>query len=553
MLRIPYPIAFARMAHQRVEVAARQVLRFLSPFTALFLLAMTSGCSQPAESVTPTDALTVQTQTGLLHGKLEGNSRVFLGIPYAASPAGEMRWRAPLPALEWEGLREAAEFGPSCMQAAKNRNNPQSEDCLFLNVWAPAASPEKLRPVLVWIHGGGFTVGSGSIPMLNGLRLSEAGDIVVVNFNYRLGALGFYASPALDAESSLHSSGAFGLLDQVAALQWVRDNISAFRDDPTQVTLGGYSAGAMSVCYHLASPKSRGLFKRAIIQSGVCNRETPSLHQYEESWAGFAADLGCDDTADALACLRSKDPQEVMKAAKSAGDPKPGGMMFQDMPVEWRQPPAIDGDFLTEPAAAALEKKGLPIAEAIVGATANEGAEFPGDFVPTDEQGYIDALTRRYGSRVSQVAQQYPLSAYASPKEALGRVVGDELFYCQALFTAERLRNAGVKVFLYRFERPLQNLRERFGDEAFHTSDQPYLFGNDYLNAELLPTDRSYGESVMKYWTRFIRSGDTNAKGEPVWPDFGQSAFMTFGEELKPGTDFGGAECEFWRTFSAAQ
>ena len=280
--------------------------------TALMLVALLAGCARAATAAidVPVDPGVAQTKAGALRGTVAADHRYFAGIPYAAPPVGPLRWQPPAPMPSWTGFRDATRPGPRCIQDVSNDVDGRrtSEDCLTLNVWTPPPSDEP-RPVMVWIHGGSFINGSGDI--YNARRLASRGDIVVVTINYRLGALGFLAHPALGPAGDV---GNYGLADQQAALRWVHDNIAGFGGDPDKVTIAGESAGGMSVCDHLVAPGSEGLFSAAIIQSGPCQAQY-DLPAAERASLQYAAEAGCGDPATAAQCLRALPPDTLQKAA----------------------------------------------------------------------------------------------------------------------------------------------------------------------------------------------------------------------------------------------
>jgi len=505
-----------------------------------------SGCQENVADRAPQPGIEVMTDKGLVRGIVKGESRVFLGMPYAAPPVGERRWRPPSPTVKWTGVRDAQNRGATCTQGEGGRGGIGSEDCLVINVWAPRKASLQPLPVFVWIHGGGFVVGSSNIPMLDGQHLSEAGNIVVVSFNYRLGLLGFLALAELSAESPSNSSGAYGFFDQLAALQWVKRNIASFGGDPSEVTLGGNSAGAMSVCNHLASAASRGLFQRAIIHSGSCMPPTPALEDYEKQGNQVVAKVGCDGDADVLACMRRQDAQRVMDAFE-VENPSPGGVLFQQAGIVWEIPPTVDKAFLDQPVEQSFAAGDVAKVPVIIGANENEGGLLVyGQPAPDGAKGYNAALNRRYGSRAQDVLRQYPLEDFDSPVEALAKIVSDELFLCPTKRTAEYLRQAGLDVFLYKFEQPLEKLGDPW-TTAFHTSEIPFVFGNAHFFTELGQADLDYSAKVMPYWLRFITTGDPNSEGVTPWPDYKSDSHLVFGEPIRAGNDFGNEKCEFWK------
>jgi len=511
-------------------------------------MAILSGCQEYEVDSAAQPGIEILTDKGPIRGGIRGDTRVFLGIPYAAPPLGTNRWRAPAPVVAWTEVRDASVPGPSCMQKGGGRVGPVSEDCLLINVWTPNQASEKPLPVFVWIHGGGFEVGSSNNPMLNGQNLSEAGNIVVVSLNYRLGTLGFLALADLSAESSSKSSGAYGFLDQVAALQWIKGNIASFNGDPSNITLGGNSAGAMSVCFHLVSDASRGLFQRAIMQSGICTRPTPDLDEYVKQGTKTIAEVGCAGDTDTVNCLRAQDAQLLMDAA-ALNNTYPGGDLFQPAGTIWELPPTVDNEFLDQPVVRSMASGEMAKVPVIIGANNDEGGFFIyGETVPDDAQGYREALNRRYGPRAQDVLGQYPLDDFDSPVQALAEVLGDELFLCPTLHTAQFLRQAGSDVYLYKFERSLALLGDPWS-RAFHTAEIPFVFGNAHFFTELGQADLDYSAKVMPYWLRFIVSGDPNSDDVMQWPAYESDSHLVFAEPMRVAQNFGGPNCAFWKAY----
>jgi len=499
-----------------------------------------SGCQKNSVDEAVQPGIEVLTDKGLIRGTIKGDTRVFLGIPYAVPPLGERRWQPPESLAGWTGVQEAHSQGPICTQGpGGGAAGAGVEDCLVVNVWAP---------VFVWIHGGGFVVGSSNNPMLDGQRLSAAGNIIVVNFNYRLGLLGFLALAELSAESPSNSSGAYGFLDQIAALQWVQRNIAAFGGDPSKVTLGGNSAGAMSVCYHLVSAASRGLFQRAILQSGSCTRPTPALDDYAKQGTQVVANVDCDGEAVIPDCMRGRDAQRLMDAFYQE-NAYPGGELFQQPGSVWELPPTVDHVFIKQPVMRSMLAGDVAKIPVIIGANRNEGGFFVyGQPAPEDAEAYSSAINRRYGSRAPAVLREYPLDDFNNSTEALAKVAGDEIFLCPTLHTAQYLRQAGLDVFLYEFEQPLEKLGEPW-TSAFHTSEIPFVFGNPHFFTELGPEDLAYSAKVMPYWLRFIATGDPNMDGDTQWPEYDSDSHLVFAEPIRIGKNFGGQKCEFWQQY----
>ena len=501
---------------------------------ALALIA-THGCagapSGTAAAVRP--GTPVQISAGLISGipASRPGVRAYLGIPYAQPPLGELRWRAPRGLVgRWSSRRVADRFGPSCMQGPNTPFGPWtaeflllgpvSENCLFLNVWTAARAQER-RPVLVYIYGGGFSSGSGDVPVYDGAPLAEKG-LVVVNMNYRVGALGFLAHPELTAESG--ASGNYGLLDQVAALEWVRENIAAFGGDPARVTIAGQSAGAMSVYLLTASPMAKGLFHRAVIESGP---------------GGLAA-MGVP-TGSGTAKARADAEAEGTRYANSLGARNLAALRrlpassFVGGGAGIRFGPVIDGRLLTENPAetfAAGRQNDVPT---ITGLNADEGSASPTYGRMTAEQ-FRQQATQRWGERAPRFLAAYPSETDADARRAQvesGRDAG--VAGVQRLLT-ERAATARTPSYAYFFDRAIPwPDRPEFG--AFHTSEVPYVFGTlDRLKRPWTDVDRTLSQTVMGYWVNFAATGDPNGSGLPPWPAFTpqQPVLLRLGERIEP-------------------
>jgi para-nitrobenzyl esterase len=495
----------------------------------------------------------VVTTNGPVVGVTTPQLREFLGIPYAAPPVGPRRWRPPDQAAPWTTPRDSSHFGPHCPQGPSAFGTAStSEDCLYLNVYTPPARHGHLRrglPVMVWIHGGALTIGESDD--FDPTRLVTDGDVIVVTINYRLGALGFLAHPALSAESQYDGSGNYGLMDQQLALQWVRDNIGAFGGNPHRVTIFGESAGGLSVHAHLASPLAAGLFDRAIAQSGAYALTQPPLAAAEAFGSQFAAAVGCADLNTAAACLRTK-PVESLIAA--------GG-------TNWV--PNIDGDVLPRSILDVLTSGDFNRVPVIEGTTADEwrlqvalffdllGGPLQADFF--DEAiGLTLGIFGLPSSAVPDIIQTYPLSAYPSPDLALGAVGTDAIFACPAL-RASRLLADHVRTFGYEFndtQAPqifLPPVSYPYG--AYHASELQYLFDvSTPLHPEpaLLPdpAQQALARDMVTYWTEFAKHGSPIAHETPRWPIFrGRSELVQSlaPQAVAPIDDFAAEHhCQFW-------
>jgi para-nitrobenzyl esterase len=479
---------------------------------ALLVCVAGTPCASHARAADP--ATEVRTLSGPVAGTTETGVRVYRGIPFAAAPVGDLRWKAPEPPRPWTEVRNCTEFGPACPQPPRMKVGTTGEDCLYLNVWTAAPGAGAKRPVMVWIHGGAFMSGSGSLPAYDGTALARKG-VVLVTFNYRLGAFGFLSHPALDAESPLKTSGNYGLLDQVFALGWVRDNIAAFGGDPDNVTIFGESAGAVSVTYLMTSPMAKGLFHRAIAQSGgpfgladMRPREdarTRALRSGER----FSASLGHPGAgADALAALRSKSPEEILAAsAKTPSHLKSSGIRFM---------PVVDGVVLPEhPARVFLDGRQADV-PVLTGSNGNEGTIF---YEPFTQREYEAWVTGVFGHEASKILSIFPARSDGDVPNAFDRLVTCAAFAAPARFVAACAFRRGRKAFLYRMtRRPPTPSGRKYG--AFHGVEIPYVFGSLQRGKGFTDADASLSNAMMDYWVSFARSGDPNTWGRPAWSGY---------------------------------
>lgn len=496
-------------------------LVFAVSAVAVFLLASTAvGCSGGFEEV----ELTSGPVTGAKERVQDREIWIFKGIPYAAPPVGDLRWRPPQQVAAWTEPRACLEYGPSCPQSGSAGPfsleslsvGRTSEDCLYLNVWTPAESADDRLPVMVWIHGGAFETGSGSMGVYDGRNLAARG-VVVVTINYRLGPFGFLAHPALSAESEQGASGNYGLLDQIQALTWVRDNIAAFGGDPQRVTVFGESAGAISILHLMVSPLAGGLFQRALPQSGILLDEgfgvstARTLKQAEAEGREYAASLGIDEGDDVLARMRAKTPEELLAAADRISAQAP----LVEQGLVWT--PVADGHVLTElPSALWAQGKQLAV-PLLIGSNADEGNAFlSGLQVPAEK--YEETMQHIFGDYADEALALYPMGSGADTLTPLSRMLTEIGFASTARFAAAQVSSGGTPAFLYQFTRvPLKNLNPL---GAFHAVEIPYVFGNLDMFAGLgriEDADRRLSDEIMGYWTRFAASGDPNGGGAPEW------------------------------------
>jgi para-nitrobenzyl esterase len=486
---------------------------------------------------------------GTVQGDLVGGTRRFLAIPYAKPPVGDRRWKAPEPAEPWTGTRHSTSFGSPCPQAANIQTAASNnEDCLFANVWAPNPAPQK-APVMVWIHGGGNFAGSAgdNVPLTNhrwydGQEFARRHGIVLVSFNYRLGVMGFFSHPDLAGEGS--PLGNQGLLDQRRLFQWVHDNIAAFGGDPGNVMIFGESAGSADVCYHIASPGSRGLFQRAASESGGCTAAgglDRTAEQAAPSMRDFARKLGCDGAPDVLACLRAKPVADILQG---------GGMMgavTEDGP---------DGVLPVRPRTA-FERGDVAKVPYIIGANNEEGKLFDLGGSVADATAYRQALQQRYPGFADQVEALYPASRFGgSYKAAMDTVVGDSMMVCGTQETARIAARAGLPVYSYTFDIPWNFIAGITSSllGATHASEISHVFGTP-MNADA--QSKATSDAMNAYWSSLAATGDPNYRGAPVtWPKFapdqnGHYQVIQFAKRITVVPDFKKTECDFWTSHSS--
>ncbi len=465
----------------------------------------------------------VELQSGPITGVEEEGIWSFKGVPYAAPPVGDLRWKPPQPVTPWTEPRACTSFGPACPQEGAGELfyldvGPTSEDCLYLNVWSPAESADERLPVMVWIHGGSFVSGAGSMAVYGGQELAKRG-VLVVTINYRLGPLGFLAHPALSTESPQGVSGNYGLLDQIAALRWVQQSIAAFGGDPANVTVFGESAGAISILDLLVSPLAEGLFQRAAVQSGILLdagfgvSTNSTLAQAEQAGVKFAEGLGADASGDAAGQLRALSADALVAAAGQAES-------LMDAGLSWK--PVADGYVLPDlPSRLWLAGKQMKV-PLLIGSNKDEGNAFLAGLTipPTEYEAYMNKI---FGPYTEEALTLYPVEQPEDVMPALSRMLTEVGFASTARFAARAMSAAtatgGPSAFLYEFTRvPLGN---PLG--AFHAVEIPYVFGNAGLFTslgKLEPADYDLSSTIMGYWTRFAATGDPNGDEAPLWPPY---------------------------------
>jgi len=456
-------------------------------------------------------AAPVRTEAGAFSGVRQGAVSVFKGVPYAAPPIGDLRWRAPQAAVRWTGVRKADAFAPACMQkgvSMPGETPPKiSEDCLYLNIWTPRARKDAGLPVIVWIHGGGWTNGSASMPLYRGDRLAAKGA-VVVTVGYRLGPLGFLAHPELSREAGRSGSGDYGLMDQIAALNWVRRNIAAFGGDPGRVTIAGQSAGAMAVSALMASPQARGLFQRAIAQSGGLFEPLQLAPSYrlpnaEKDGVAYAASLG----ADSIAALRRLPAERLLEGpANMVSHPVIGTEVLPLSPYE---------------AFAAGVQSDVPL---LLGSNAEEARSLV-DLRPVKAASFSADIARSFGELPPPLLDAYPHATDEEARQARADFERDLRFGWDMWAWARLQAQTGkAPLFAYRFTRrppfPAGSPYEGWG--ASHFAELWYM--SDHLDQDpawgWTQADRALADHMSRYWVNFARSGDPNGPGLPAWPAF---------------------------------
>jgi para-nitrobenzyl esterase len=465
----------------------------------------------------------VMTEYGLVQGVADTGLTIYRGIPFAAPPVGDLRWRAPQPAAKWDGVRLADKFAPDPYQGDGKGN--VSEDCLYLNVWTPAKSPAEKVPVLVWIYGGGFSFGSTSTPVHDGEHLARKG-VVLVSINYRVGPFGFLAHPELSAESPHRASGNYGLQDMIAGLQWVKKNIAAFGGDPDRVTIFGESAGGIAVSELCASPLAHGLFQGAISQSGgsfgpprATTYPGENMHllaDAEQAGAAFAKRSG----VDSIAALRRL-PPEKLPAGFGSG-------------AAW---PIIDGWVIPADQHQLYEAGKYNDVAILVGYNSDEGLSFSREKTPDE---FIAATQKRYGPFADKLLAAYPVGKTAVPKTARD-LMRDAAFGWHTWSWARLQTTSGKsKVFSYYFDQhPEHPAGSPEADHGMaHGMDVPYVFQTlDPKDPKLTDGDRAISDTVSTYWTNFAKRGDPNGPGVPPWPEYTEKSHqvMYFHDTAFPG------------------
>jgi para-nitrobenzyl esterase len=487
-------------------------------------LAVAGGCLAMAAGPD-----SIKVEGGLIAGTSANGVRAFKGVPFAAPPVGELRWKPPQPVVAWTGVKRADATGPRCEQTPYATTSvfyepPEttSEDCLYLNVWT-AANPGDKRPVMVWMYGGALVRGSGAVPTYDGTSLAKKG-VVVVTINYRLGVFGYFAHPALTAESPNHSSGNYGALDEVAALKWVQRNIAAFGGDPGRVTIFGESAGSWSVNVMMATPLAKGLFHRAIGESGGRFTRGVRLAAAEQAGVTFARNLG----AESLPALRALPADKLLAAT---------GFRTAENIDGWVLPDDVRNLF------AQGKHNKVPV---IVGSNGNESTTLGGaNGVPKTMDEYRTRIRTQYGEMASEFDAAYPVKSEADIAEAILGSARDTTFTWQMREWARLNTAAGSKAYLYQFTHVDPIPTKGLG--AYHTAEIEYVFNNLWRDWSYTDIDRRVADTMSNYWVNFATTGDPNGAGLTRWPTYDSKAeaYLELGDNptvrnhlLAPQLDF---------------
>jgi len=491
---------------------------------AVAAVLVTGGLAAPAagdpargDVVGSRHAPVVRTADGSLRGVSIGGADGFLGVPYAAPPIKELRFRPPRPPARWDGVRDATRQAPACLQfqpTGVREDQAVSEDCLYLDVYRPrGARPGERLPVLVWYHGGGWTQGAGVL--YGGQTMAALTNSIVVSINYRLGALGFLALAQLDAENPDLGSGNYGTLDQVQALKWTRRTIAAFGGDAGRVTIYGQSAGAGAVCTLLTSPLSAGLFARAVIQSLPCGAVTQPLAQAQQTGQNYARAAGCTDPATVVGCLRNAWAPNLIAAEQQVlvrGEVYGTGVLPENSATalaagRWNRVPVMIGNTRSEGKLFIINRPNLTAAQ------------------------YVEQIRTTYGANADAVLARYRLADYPAPFYALAAVVTDSGIACGVNGTADLLAPL-TRTYRYEFNDPTSPTLYGFQPPGVdmsnaHSAELAYLFDFTLGDRPLTATQRRLSRQMMQYWAAFARNGDPNVAGQPTWPQFTRTTHQT--------------------------
>jgi para-nitrobenzyl esterase len=544
-----YNLAYPIPKQSHKSAGEPNMMHAMTPFLGVVILLGQTGESSKQQAANKATAriptAEIRIDSGPIRGLTIGDKKdvqAYEGIPYAAPPVGERRWKAPEPVSNWQAVRDCFEFGAACPQKTPPLfasipemaiNAPLSEDCLFLNVWTPVERKSEKLPVLYWIHGGGFVMGAASQPLYDGEELARLG-CVVISVNYRLGLFGFLAHPELSKESKDHVSGNYGLLDQIEGLRWVQRNIAMFGGDPGRVTIFGVSAGAMSVLSLMVAPQAKGLFQGAIVQSAAgmnlarLREERSGQESAEQAGRRYIAACGLPEPADARQ-MRQLDTKTILQS--SPGEPSPGGPL-QLKPLTLKLGPIVDGAVIPDNPDrlfAARREHQVPM---IIGNTKDEMAVFLlTTKMPADEAAYKAKLKEDFGDLGDAFAVAYPASNTKEIRAGAIQLTSDLSFVSETRRIARAHSAAGQTTFRYQFSRGTKKgFLQALG--AHHGAELAYLFQRPSSpnDPAQMPTSRTLGH----YWINFAATGDPNGQGLPSWPAYrpGEEETLDFAETV---------------------
>jgi carboxylesterase type B len=515
----------------KLSPSTKNTLRLLA--VAVLSLAGARAESDPAANPV------VQTSAGAVAGA-GGAIQAFKGIPYAAPPVGSLRWRPPLPPTPWSGVRDATRFGDDCMQTPYVISSGQkaSEDCLTLSIWTAAHERNTRRPVMVFVYGGAFVGGSSAYPLYDGAKLAAAG-VVVVGFNYRVGIFGFLAHPLLSAESPRHTSGNYGLLDQIAALEWVKANIAAFGGDPRRVTVFGESAGAVSIAALMTSPLAKNRFEQAILQSPTMP-PLAGLAAAEQRGAAVGADLGA---------LRRLDAERLLAHNGDFFPPSSHNVLALGFPA-----PIVDGYVIPIQPRAAFRAGAVNAVPTIVGINADEGRMFSGDAQAVSVASYQAWAKEKFGSLAPDILRLNSAATDAAAAAAMSAIAGDVTFGESARLLARGISQHQPRTFAYVFTRSVAGRLP----PPTHSEELPFVFGSlgqpSFIKHPAPDrTDLQLAETMLGTWARFARTGDPNGSGLPRWPAYDREndPYLEFGTVIRPGHAYRQAQLNALEPFYA--
>jgi para-nitrobenzyl esterase len=501
----------------------------------------------------------IKIESGKITGVALGEEKAvyaFKGIPYAAPPVGDLRWRPPRQVSRWEGVKACTDFGYACPQQEMPEPyardfGEQREDCLYLNVWTGAKKQDERRPVMVWIHGGGFYLGAASTESYDGEVLAREG-VVLVTINYRIGPFGFLAHPLLSKESDRNVSGNYGLLDQIAALTWVKNNIAAFGGDPDRVTIFGESGGARSVCFLMVTPLSKGLFHGGIVQSGSLYRAIGHLKEprdglmaIEKQGEALAKKLGCETLKD----LRKKSADEILntatpKTAPFVTPPNPSPSSDENGIIVG---PIIDGWVIPDDPVKLFRSGKQHDVPMIIGSNKDEASMFLGRYRYSQVKQFHDLVRHLFPNHYEKIQKLYPMNDDADVLDALNRFMTDVTWTRPARATARQMGLVKSSVYLYHLTQHRPGMLERFG--AFHGADIRYVFGHDMgAGVPFSEEEWALSDKMLKYWINFAAHGDPNGPDLPKWPAYEKDTdqCIDLGRKIKVITNLRKEACDLF-------